>query len=439
MLLMDNRHTTLGADANESSFANVQKFRRLQIGYAVAVAGDLTEGNHAVCNQGATGWDYGYVSKQDISLTIQFVHGSPLGGNSGALINRNCQVKRPRGLTTFKHYAVCVPNSQELFAQKEKIADWRAFHATLRAVDWKEIDSLRDRLASPLLRIGQHHEDEIKLVEYDFNSTKRFPRSLKTVELIHLTDPQVGAKTFQRKRFVEYRDWIMSSPNRFVFLGGDLIDAATVLSVASPYDNTKEPIDQVDEVVDLLKPLAKDGRLLGYVGGNHERRTIKTFGDVGRLIGKELQVPYSRGVQLIDIYYGQHKPFKVSLWHGSGGARTKGAKAQMVSRFMSQADSQLYMVGHLHDALVLFDWRQQRIGKKIKLQKIAGVMSSSFLGYWGSYAETFAMSPSDTLMGRVVLDAGGGWEITLKTLGPLIASLGGICWGLLHMLGSCTT
>jgi hypothetical protein len=81
---------------------------------------------------------------------------------------------------------------------------------------------------------------------------------------------------------------------------------------------------------------------------------------------------------------------------------------------MQQADSQLYLVGHLHDSLLLFDWRQVRQRGKIKLQKIAGVMSSSFQAYWNTYAETYALSPSDTMMARVILDPSGGWEVTLK-------------------------
>jgi UDP-2,3-diacylglucosamine pyrophosphatase LpxH len=280
-------------------------------------------------------------------------------------------------------------------------------------IDWREIDALRAKLTTPRLQVQQQELDEVKFVRYDFDK-RRFAKFPKSIELMMLTDTQIGAKAFRRDRFVEYRDWMLSEPFRFAFLGGDMIDAATVLSVGSPYDNTSEPLDQLDEATSLLQPLAKAGRLLGYVGGNHERRTIKTFGDSGRLLARNLQVPYSRGVQLIDIYYGNHKPFKVSLWHGSGAARTKGAKAQMLHRFMGQADSHLYLVGHLHDALMLMDWRQQRTGRRIKLQKIAGCMSSSFLGYFNTYAETAGLSPSDTMMARTILDPKGHWEITWK-------------------------
>lgn len=281
-------------------------------------------------------------------------------------------------------------------------------------IDWAQIDRMRAGLYAPRVAVNQAEDDEVKFVEYDFNDRKRFPDQPSQIEISHLTDLQYGNKHFQAKRFLQYRDWILSQKNRFVVLGGDLVDAATILSVTSPYENTGEPIEQVDGVVDLLQPLADAGRLLGYVGGNHERRTLASFGDCGRVIARALRVPYSRGVQLIDIQFGQHRPFKISLWHGSGSARTKGAKAQMLHRFMHQADSHVYLVGHLHDVVLLFDWRQQRVGKRIKLQKIAGIMSSSFQGYWNSYAETAAMSPSDSMMARVILERDGRWEVTLR-------------------------
>lgn len=284
----------------------------------------------------------------------------------------------------------------------------------MRPLKWAEIDELRAGLVAPRLSVKQINDDEVKYLSYSFDDKKRFPHRPNQVELIHLTDLQYGAKGFLLEKFIKYRDWILSSPNRFVFLGGDLIDAATILSVASPYDNTEEPIDQIDSVVELLEPLASKGRLLGYVGGNHERRTVKTFGDCGRTIAKALKVPYSRGVQLHDIHFGKHTPFKVSLFHGCGSARTKGAKAQALHRFMGQHGSTLYLMGHLHDAIVLPDWRLERIGNGIRKTKIMGIMSSSFLEYWNSYAETFGMNPSDTMMGRVILYKDGAWEATLR-------------------------
>ena len=280
-------------------------------------------------------------------------------------------------------------------------------------MDWKKLDELR-LAGAPRFEVGQEEGQEVKVVTYNFDDSKRFPKALSQVELLHLTDLQLGSKGFQRAKFVEYRDWVLGVPNRFVFLGGDVIDAATVLSIASPYDNTGEPIDQVDDAVEILKPLQVAGRLLGYVGGNHERRTIKTFGDCGRLIARALEVPYSRGVQHVDIRFGKHQPFKVSLWHGTGGAATKGTLAQKLHRLMNKGDSQLYFMGHHHQAMVLPGWRQERDRGRIKLRKIMGVASTSFQAWWNSYAEVAMLEPSETMMGRAILEPSGHWEVTLR-------------------------
>jgi len=191
-----------------------------------------------------------------------------------------------------------------------------------------------------------------------------------------------------------------------------MIDAATPLSIASPYENKYEPSEQVFRFCETMIPLRH--RVLGYVGGNHEERSARGFGAAGMLIASLLQIPYSRGKQMIDIHFGKHKPFKIDLWHGRGSARTKGAKAQMLDRFMNQGDSQLYLCGHLHDVVLLVNWRQKRTENDIILEKVIGVMSSSFLEFWGTYAERDGLSPSDTMMARTILYPDGDFETTLK-------------------------
>lgn len=251
--------------------------------------------------------------------------------------------------------------------------------------------------------------DEYKYVTVDFNP-KKYPHG---IEVLALTDVQYGHVCCNVAKFIEFRDWVLKEHNRFVFFLGDMIDAATAVSIASPYENTEEPQGQIYRFIELAMPIRH--RILGYVGGNHERRGVKTFGDLGHLIATFLKVPYSSGKQFIDINYGKHTPFKNSLWHGGSGSRTKGSKAMMLHRFMTQGDSQCYWVGHLHDVVVLFDWRERRNAEgAIHLEKFSGVMSSSFLEHYGTYAEVAGMAPSDTMMGRVILEPDGHWELTLR-------------------------
>jgi len=41
-------------------------------------------------------------------------------------------------------------------------------------------------------------------------------------------------------------------------------------------------------------------------------------------------------------------------------------------------------------------------------------MSSSFLEYWGTYAEVAGCAPSDTTMWRTILEPSGKWELTIR-------------------------
>lgn len=245
--------------------------------------------------------------------------------------------------------------------------------------------------------------------------TWKFPTAkYDTIELLHITDVQFGHIECRVHRVKEYIQWVLKEPNRFVLFGGDLIDAGHIFSPGQPWEQICEPQGQVYQFCELFAPLRP--RILGYVGGNHERRTIKTFGDAGLLIASILQIPYSNGKQFIDVHFGEHKPFKVSLWHGGGAARTAGARMMMLHRFMQEADSQAYLVGHLHDAMVKFDWRAMRKPGRndIHMTKICGAMSSSFLSHWGTYAEVAGLSANDVLMARLILEPDGRWGISLK-------------------------
>src|SRR5437899_1777109 len=192
-----------------------------------------------------------------------------------------------------------------------------------------------------------------------------------------------------------------------------MVDAGTKVSVGSPWEQLWEPQSQLYKFCELWAPARH--RVLGYVGGNHERRTVLTFGDLGQSIATVLQIPYSAGQQLIDINFGEHKNFRISTWHGKGASTTPGAKLMMLDRFMQRGDSQLYLVGHLHSPIVQFIARPLRQDDgSIKLIKVGGAMSSSFLDYWGTYAEVTNLPSTPLMMARAVLETNGHWELTLR-------------------------
>ena len=261
----------------------------------------------------------------------------------------------------------------------------------------------------PKLYSGMNFGDQSGYVSWRFD-----PKQFKTIEILHLTDLQFGHIFCDVKRIIEYRDWVLSKPNRFVVFGGDMIDAGTKFSPGSPWEQRCEPQGEVYQFCELIYPLAH--RVLGYVSGNHELRSVPTFGNLGSMLASILNIPFSLTQQRVDIHFGAHKPFSIRLWHGAGTSQSAGAKMNMVDRFMQRGDADLYLTGHLHDAMTKFKWREMRdpVSLKVYFKKIGGAMSSSFLQYCHTYAEAMNLEPNGLMMARAVLEADGGWELTLR-------------------------
>lgn len=261
---------------------------------------------------------------------------------------------------------------------------------------------------------GQTGLGQTKVVNVEFSP--EFVKKYKFLELVQLTDMQFGHKSCKVKYVKAFFDYILEKENRYLLMTGDNIDAATATSMGQPWDNWFGPQSEVYTFCTLLAPLRH--RILGYVGGNHERRGLGTFGDLGFTIATLLKLPYSAGMQLLNVNFGEHKPFKIHLWHGLPRAKTKGALAQITDRYMQQGDSQLYLSGHNHQAIVIPYWKQTRDGQGgIKMMKTIGATGTSFLEFWGTYAEVMGLSGSETLMPKVRLYPEGGnqgWEMIIR-------------------------
>jgi hypothetical protein len=243
--------------------------------------------------------------------------------------------------------------------------------------------------------------------------TWEFPTSLKTLELIQITDVQFGHKFCKVNRVKEFRDWVLDAPNRFMIWTGDMVDAWAMWSPGTAFEQIGDPQSQIFKFAEMWAPARH--RILGYVGGNHERRAIPGFGDLGVLLAALLQIPYSRGRQLIDVHFGKHTPFKISQWHGRGGARTKGTVAQTLHRYASEGDSQLYLMGHLHQPMILPFWKERRgVGQNVVTTKCIAALGSSFLETWGTYGEVSGYSGHDVLMPCAQIEPSGKWQLNLR-------------------------
>ncbi|MGH7442569.1 MAG: hypothetical protein ACREKE_07860 [bacterium] len=242
----------------------------------------------------------------------------------------------------------------------------------------------------------------------------RFDQKWATMEILDIGDVQFGSRYCRMDKLLEHRNWVLARPNRFMVWAGDMMEAYNWhTSPGSPYEQVADPQSSLGAFCQFWAPARH--RVLGYVSGNHERRHM-AYGDLGITVSTLLGIPYALGRQHILVYFGEHKPFKIAVWHGVGSARTRGAVVNLLERQAQLDDSDLFIMGHLHQANAI-ELTKQTIdseNRTIKLNSQWAAMGSSFLDHYGSYADTAGYRPSQVKMPLAVLQRNGKWRLSLK-------------------------
>lgn len=212
-------------------------------------------------------------------------------------------------------------------------------------------------------------------------------------------DEQLGHVTCDEERIKKDIAWVERNPQCLVMLLGDAIDAATDRSPGSLRENKVAPIRQATDYIGLHRPI--QDRIIGYVGGNHERRIDKALSEGGagvRLIAEGLstpehRVPFSSGLLLVDVYWRGHL-WTFTLFHGAGAAATPGSKIQRMQRNIALTDSLITLSGHLHDEAKTSRRFVKRTSNGLKIVKQTALQCGTYLKYIGSYGEVSGMSPT---------------------------------------------
>lgn len=249
-------------------------------------------------------------------------------------------------------------------------------------------------------------DGQAKCVTHDLTDLK-----LDELEILHLTDLQFGHRAFRLDKAIEYRDWLLKKPNRFCTWGGDMIDAAHCGSPGGPYDNLLRPDGQIFRFCEFAAPMVH--RVLGFVGGNHERRGLLAGVDLGLLIASILRLPYSAGIQHLNVRFGtwQERPFRIYLWHGRGAARTMGAIVNMMLSVIGNDEADIYLSGHTHRPALIPGFRNLRRNGKMETEKWYAVSGSSFLDFYSTYAETAGYGVSKLLMPLIYAKGDGTFRV----------------------------
>ena len=223
------------------------------------------------------------------------------------------------------------------------------------------------------------------------------PNKDDRVQVMPIGDIHWGAETCDEELFLKTLSDCLAK-GIYVVGMGDMLESSTIGSVGDLFGQKYSPQEQMDKMVEMLKPLADAGLLLGLHSGNHEHRVSKlTSMDVTLMMCRLLGVPYL-GHSVFHIWRVGKQSYTVHSTHGSSGARLPYSKVKAALDVFRYVEAEIVLYGHLHG----LDHMTQMYYKVNKTRKVTeecarhAVLTGSFLGYKDSYAERKNLPPVQT-------------------------------------------
>jgi len=213
--------------------------------------------------------------------------------------------------------------------------------------------------------------------------------------IVPMGDPHVGSKYYDRELHREIVSWCVEN-GAYVIDMGDLLETATKDSVGAGVFEQEDILQgQIEEAVELYKPLTEKGLLLGMHPGNHEYRVFKHSGvDITKLMSQMLGTKYLGWGKLHQLRVGKEN-YLMYTTHGASGAVMPHTKIKAALRLADVVDAEIYCHAHVHQLShhVRNFYRADLKAKKVVEAQKHFLCTGSFLNHWGSYGHMKAYEP----------------------------------------------
>lgn len=188
-------------------------------------------------------------------------------------------------------------------------------------------------------------------------------------EILCIGDPHYGSEDQDRRPILKAIEYVENTENAYLLTIGDNQDIATGQSYGV-LGHTPSLQLAVEEFASDFRNIAANGKFLGSVQGNHDKRlgkqTNTPYDPTETLINEwnstfKTNIQYGKPVLLMDVKVkrdngGEYDSFVICLSHGSGGGGTAGTVAnQMVKMRNHLANADLYIQGHYHRPMVAYE------------------------------------------------------------------------------------
>lgn len=208
-------------------------------------------------------------------------------------------------------------------------------------------------------------------------------------EVILWGDTHWGSPECDREKAKAMLDYCLQK-KMYLFCMGDLIESATRYSVgAGVYEQGLTPQEQIDEMLEMLRPHAEAGLVIGFLQGNHEFRVYKESGvNVSKAMARELRVPFLGDAGWSYFKVGSEH-YTLYTLHGASGSRYVYTKLKSLVDISHSFNADLIAQGHVHscaDTSQLVQYVHRSSGVVREFKKFL-VLTGHYLSYDRSYAQ----------------------------------------------------
>lgn len=219
--------------------------------------------------------------------------------------------------------------------------------------------------------------------------TMKPSRNKDYAELLFWGDVHWGYPSSNLKKASEMLEYALDK-KVYVLGMGDLIEAGLRDSVGdSVYRQKLDPQKQMEQMVDVLEPVAKEGLLVGIHGGNHEHRITKSTGiDITKIMCRLLNVRFLKAA-CWNLFSVEGIRYSCYSLHGASGSRFKHTKLKAAVDTCGWIDSDIVAMGHVHSMAVepIMKQKFDSVHNKIIEKKQVVVLTGSYLEWDDSYGQ----------------------------------------------------
>lgn len=242
--------------------------------------------------------------------------------------------------------------------------------------------------------------------------THKFPER-PDLTIVPISDVHIGSAEQMWDEWESFCKRILSNPNIYITLGGDLINNGTRSSVSNLFEETMRPRDQKRLLVEMLTPI-KD-RILCAVSGNHERRSGRDADDdptYDILCKLDIENLYRENIAFVKIQMGDQKSngklnptYMLVVTHGAGGGALTGGAVNRNERFGYAIDgADAIIVGHTHKPFITQPSKIyiDKYNNNVSVKPFKVISSTSWLRY-GGYAAQKMLAPTSHAVQTITL------------------------------------